>query len=285
MTKYIDQAPTATLIKESLAEMATAVVLEMRDAPDQMVAPLSRDDVARIHASYEIHHEADDTYHAEREAVGRTSEYQPDLAADYVFSFSAPDHEENPGSCTPSDWVSAAEEVLSAAVTSGNDVELELGDGNSIYIDSHEAARLIHSKKIGQMDKFVDSLELFTDFMKELYGKDAGQILEPDSTYSEDEDEDEDESLEEAYNKNKRVTGRTAVVNRIRGGKVQFRKVTSQARGFKIKGGQLVRMQPQEIRRRKRAAKISARKRKQEQGRINRARKISLKLRKTRLGA
>lgn len=216
MTKYIDQAPTALLIKSSLAELATSVVLEMQDAPDQWQTPLSREAVARMHASYEIHHEADDTYHAEREAVGHTAQYQPDLAADYVFAFSTPDHEENPGECSPSDWVSAAEEVFSAAMTSGNDVELELGDGNSIYIDSHEAGRLLHSKQICHLDKFVSSLELFTDFMKELYGKDAGNILDSDVA----EDESEGDSLEEAYNKNKRVTGRTAVVNRIRGGKV-----------------------------------------------------------------
>lgn len=88
--------------------------------------------------------------------------------------------------------------------------------------------------------------------------------------------------LDEAINRRK--MGRTVLVNRIRGGKVQMRVQKSAVKGFRLKDGKLVRMSPAEIRKRKRGAKISARKRKTEMAQILRNRRISLMKRKSRLG-
>ena len=78
--------------------------------------------------------------------------------------------------------------------------------------------------------------------------------------------------------------GRVALVDRIRGGQLQMRHTVSEQTGYKILDGELVRMSPEEIRRRKRAARISALKRRGEEARILRNREISLRKREIRLG-
>lgn len=82
----------------------------------------------------------------------------------------------------------------------------------------------------------------------------------------------------------RRVIGRIALVDRVRGGKIQIRHMVTAAVGFKIQDGQLVKMTPQERRTRKRAARISARKRRGEQSQINRNTKISMRKRNARFG-
>lgn len=89
------------------------------------------------------------------------------------------------------------------------------------------------------------------------------------------------DQLDEAINR--WVVGRVAIVNRVRNGKVQIRKVVNITKGFKIVKGQLVKMTPVEMRNRKRSAKIAVRKRKAEQMQINRNRTSSMRKRKTRL--
>ena len=84
--------------------------------------------------------------------------------------------------------------------------------------------------------------------------------------------------------KNKRLAGRRAFVNRIRNGKVQMRHMVSQVDNFKVVNGQLVMMKPEERRKRKRAAKISARKRAVKQAQILRKRQISMRRRQSRFG-
>lgn len=72
--------------------------------------------------------------------------------------------------------------------------------------------------------------------------------------------------------KNRRLAGRRAFVNRIRDGHVQIRHEVSEVDNFKIQNGQMVMMKPEERRKRKRAAKISARKRSVKQAQILRKR-------------
>jgi hypothetical protein len=72
-----------------------------------------------------------------------------------------------------------------------------------------------------------------------------------------------------------------AKVNRVRGGKVQRRKVVSQRPGYRIQAGKLVRMSTAEKRRRHLAQIKAARKRKPMISRILRKRKLSLRRRKT----
>ena len=79
--------------------------------------------------------------------------------------------------------------------------------------------------------------------------------------------------------------GRMALVDRIRGGVLQMRHLVSEQAGYKILDGSLVRMTPQEQRRRKRAARISARKRRSKEAAIIRAQHLSLRKRAMRLGS
>ena len=72
-----------------------------------------------------------------------------------------------------------------------------------------------------------------------------------------------------------------ARVNRVRGGKVQRRKIVSQRPGYRIQAGKLVRMTAAEKRRRHLAQMKAARKRKPMITRILRKRKLSLRRRKT----
>ena len=67
---------------------------------------------------------------------------------------------------------------------------------------------------------------------------------------------------------------------RIRGGKIQRRKVFSAVKGFTIRGGKLVRMKPQERLRRKMAARRAKIKRKAKMARALLKRKRSLVKRK-----
>lgn len=71
-----------------------------------------------------------------------------------------------------------------------------------------------------------------------------------------------------------------AKVNRVRGGKVQRRKMISQRPGYRIQNGKLVRMSALEKRKRHLAQVRAARKRKPMLNRILRKRKLSLRKRK-----
>lgn len=70
-----------------------------------------------------------------------------------------------------------------------------------------------------------------------------------------------------------------ARVNRVRGGKIQRRKIVSMRPGYKIQNGKLVRMTSGEIRRRHFAQVKAARKRKPILTRILKRRAISLRKR------
>jgi hypothetical protein len=87
------------------------------------------------------------------------------------------------------------------------------------------------------------------------------------------------------FDPNHIVIGRTGLVNRIRGGKLQWRHLVSEQQGFKILDGSLVKMTPQEMRHRRIAARIGARKRSAEIAQITRRRNLSLVKRDVRLNA
>lgn len=88
-----------------------------------------------------------------------------------------------------------------------------------------------------------------------------------------------------AYDPNHMVFGRVGLVNRVRGGKLQWRHLVSEVQGFKILDGSLVKMTPQEMRRRRIAARIAARKRAGEVAQIVRNRRMSLRKRDARIDA
>ena len=72
-----------------------------------------------------------------------------------------------------------------------------------------------------------------------------------------------------------------ARVNRVRGGKIQRRKMVSQRPGYRMQDGKLVRMSSMEKRKRHIAQMKAARKRKPMMTRILRKRKLSLRRRET----
>lgn len=81
-----------------------------------------------------------------------------------------------------------------------------------------------------------------------------------------------------------RHIGKMGIVDRVRGGKLQYRKKKSDVKGFKLVNGSIVKMTPQEIRKRKISGKISARKRRAQMASIIRKRALSLRIRGARLG-
>ena len=86
-----------------------------------------------------------------------------------------------------------------------------------------------------------------------------------------------------SFNPDHLVFGRLGLVNRVRGGKIQWRHTVSEATGYKILDGSLVKMTPMEKRRRKIGARIGARKRAAEISQIIRNRNISLRKRQQRI--
>jgi hypothetical protein len=84
-------------------------------------------------------------------------------------------------------------------------------------------------------------------------------------------------------NTHRRDLGRVAIVDRVRGGKIQIRKLVNETAGYKIVDGTLQKMTPEERRARKRGAKIAVRKRRGEQAKIDRHLHVSLEKREQRL--
>lgn len=83
--------------------------------------------------------------------------------------------------------------------------------------------------------------------------------------------------------KHHRKVGKKGIVDRVRGGKVQYRKEKSDTKGYKLVNGEIVKMDPAEVRKRRIGGKISARKRRAAMGNLLRKRAISLKIRNARL--
>ena len=94
------------------------------------------------------------------------------------------------------------------------------------------------------------------------------------------------EEITEAANdtKHHKHFGKIGIVDRVRAGKVQLRKKKSDAKGFKVHNGVIVKMDPSEVRKRKIAGRITARKLRGKQAQILRKRSISLNIGGARLG-
>jgi hypothetical protein len=91
----------------------------------------------------------------------------------------------------------------------------------------------------------------------------------------------EDVEFEEVNEGNIQKMGRTKLIRvRFRGGKIQRRVKKSSVPGFTIRGGRLIRMSPQERRRRRMAARRSKFKRRSKLRQSLRKRQISLRKRK-----
>jgi len=91
----------------------------------------------------------------------------------------------------------------------------------------------------------------------------------------------DDVEFEEVNEGNIQKMGRTKLIRvRFRGGKIQRRVKKSSVPGFTIRGGRLVRMSPQERRRRKMAARRSKFKRRSKLRQALRKRQMSLRKRK-----
>jgi len=341
--KFINSIATRDAIHEELTELATqAIIGEMEDAPDQQVYGLTRDQMARMHASYEMRHDSDSDYPVQPEersieGAQRASKYPPESTSDFLPDPHTPidnETQERPAGLMAydleidvcpaytddkdyfdDDWTGEDNifeesiegnsvllaDTITYAIHTGHNIEVILDDGNSVYLDTAALNMIKQSSKFDKIKHFTSNITEFSDFLKEIYGPAAGEIHEePD--YIETEAQTDsigesvlsqlnkvaakamEEALAEAYNPNKKTYGKVDVVNRIKGGKVQLRKKTSNTKGYKIENGNLVRMSPTEMRNRRRAARISSRKRKQEMARILRNRRISMQRRKMRLG-
>lgn len=91
------------------------------------------------------------------------------------------------------------------------------------------------------------------------------------------------EQVGAAYDAHHKTIGKLGIVDRVRGGRVQLRKKQSESKGYKVLNGTIVKMTPEESRKRKISAKISARKRRGMMAQIDRKRNISLRVRSNRL--
>lgn len=90
--------------------------------------------------------------------------------------------------------------------------------------------------------------------------------------------------IAEEFNAHHKQIGKMGIVDRVRAGKVQLRQKKSDAKGYKVVNGQIVKMTPEEARTRRITAKISARKRRGKEAVIQRKRTISIHVRTNRLG-
>lgn len=120
--------------------------------------------------------------------------------------------------------------------------------------------------------------EAFVTVNEAFFAESPKSIDEISATLSEAMDE------RSPNNRNYIARGRAAMVNRVRGGKLQLRKVVSDSKGYKIVAGVAVRMQPSEIKKRRIGARFASKKRRNVQAGINRKTKISMRLHARRLG-
>lgn len=204
--------------------------------------------------------------------------------------------------------------LMNAQMTT-DDIELSLEDGNTVYLNTEIINKILASTKL--FKAVVNSLDSLQSISNAL-GVKAPEISE-DNDYNEFmESYDPDilldkellhttvtdyiseglerklqETLEESFdtellegmnNRNKVERGRAAIVNRVRGGQLQLKKLVSNSKGYKIDDGSIIRMKPQEIKRRRIGAKFASKKRRNQRANIDRKTKLSLRFRARRLG-
>ena len=126
-------------------------------------------------------------------------------------------------------------------------------------------------------DKIVEAKEVLNQRIQSLVNEKLNQVKLRVAAEMYDDFEVEEELSEG----NIQRMGRTKLIRvRFRGGKVQRRVKKSAVPGFTIRGGRLVRMSPQERRRRKMAARRSKFKRRSKLRQALRKRQISIRKRK-----
>lgn len=127
-------------------------------------------------------------------------------------------------------------------------------------------------------DKIVEAKEVLNQRIQDLVNERLNQVKLRITAEMYDDFEVEEEELSEA---NVQRMGRTKLIRvRFRAGKVQRRVKKSAVPGFTIRGGKLVRMLPQERRRRKMAARRSKFKRRSKLRQALRKRTMTLRKRK-----
>lgn len=180
----------------------------------------------------------------------------------------------------------------------GLNAEMTLDDGNTVHIDPVMSAMIGNSPHANNIKSATSSISAFNDFLSSITGsvksiQDASDGEESHSGYGA-----QSESIKDALYglagavlppvlsemQLVRKMGRKELVSRIRNGKVQMNHLISAVKHYKIVDGQLVQMKIDEIRARKRGAKIASRKRKSEHVQIQRNRKNSLRKRHSRFG-
>lgn len=199
-------------------------------------------------------------------------------------------------------------------------IEIQLDDGNSIDLDVESINKILASEEL--FNKVIRSFESLSSICATLGIKEPSEDGTHDDYYGENENvmldkeffiESVLESLSEKMpaamyltaedlfeedkyvdivqnltkgdtnSRNRIERGRAVMVNRVRGGQLQLRKLVSNSKGFKITAGSAVRMKPTEIKKRRIGAKFAAKKRKVQQTGINRKTKLSLRFRARRL--
>lgn len=210
--------------------------------------------------------------------------------------------------------------ALTQAQSVNHIVEIQLNDGNQIDLDSESINKILASESL--FHKTIRSFESLSSICETLgikepsedgthddyYGENENVLLDkeffvesvleslsekmPAAIYITAEDLFEDDKYVDIVqnmtkgdtnNKNRIERGRAVMVNRVRGGQLQLRKLVSNSKGFKITAGAAVRMKPSEIKKRRIGAKFAAKKRKVQQTGINRKTKLSLRFRARRL--
>lgn len=208
--------------------------------------------------------------------------------------------------------------ALVKAHKDGESISIELDDDSEIDIDPDTIKKILDSdelfhktiKNMGSIDSFTKALGIGLNEAEELEESVEEEIELPESllemyNYLESIQADalydmHDDMFAESTinldklaksiqasggsNRNRQERGKIALVNRIRGGKLQMRKAVSNKKGYKIKNGQAVRMMPAEIKKRKISARVASKKRRNQMSQINRKRGISLNIRNSRLG-
>ena len=204
--------------------------------------------------------------------------------------------------------------LMNAQMTT-DDIELSLEDGNTVYLNTATINKILASTKLFRgVVNSLDSLQSISDALgvkapEITDGNDYNEFMEsydPDilvdkellhttvtDYISESLERKLRETLEESFdtellegmnNRNKVERGRAAIVNRVRGGKLQLKKLVSNSKGYKIDDGSIIRMKPQEIKRRRIGAKFASKKRRNQRANIDRKTKLSLRFRARRLG-
>lgn len=204
--------------------------------------------------------------------------------------------------------------LMNAQMTT-DDIELSLEDGNTVYLNTVIINKILASTKLFKgVVNALDSLQTISDVLgvkapditddndynefMESYDPDVlldKELLHTTVTdyISESLERKLQETLEEEFDtellegmntRNKVERGRAAIVNRVRGGKLQLKKLVSNSKGYKIDDGSIIRMKPQEIKRRRIGAKFASKKRRNQRASIDRKTKLSLRFRARRLG-